>query len=61
MGLLYLIGCFHTTRNLAELKVRVLLSLQADKHTLVMQLGIPYRDLRVLDPLVRTIPVAATR
>ena len=26
--------------------------LQADKHTLVMQLGIPYRDLRVLDPLV---------
>ena len=25
---------------------------QADKHTLVCELGIPYRDLRVLDPTV---------
>ena len=27
--------------------------LQADKHSLVETLNIPYRDLRILDPLVR--------
>ena len=27
--------------------------LQADKHTLVTELDIPYRDLRILDPKVR--------
>ena len=25
---------------------------QVDKHGLVMELGVPYRDLRMLDPLV---------
>ena len=29
------------------------LFLQADKHSLVDTLGIPYRDLRTLDPMVR--------
>ena len=28
--------------------------LQADKHTLVTELDIPYRDLRILDPKVRS-------
>ena len=33
---------------------------QADKHSLVDTLGIPYRDLRILDPMVRQDP-SATR
>lgn len=28
------------------------LMLQVDKHGLVVELGVPYRDLRMLDPLV---------
>lgn len=30
-----------------------MLSAQVDKHKLVHQLNVPYRDLRILDPMVR--------
>ena len=40
-----------TTQNLAIL--------QADKHTLVLELGLPYRDLRILDPNVSSTPLRA--
>ena len=31
---------------------------QVDKHKLVHQLNVPYRDLRILDPMVGTNPSA---
>ena len=31
--------------------------LQVDKHAVVAELGIRYRDLRILDPLVSTAPI----
>ena len=54
--------CYNEAQKEAKHCVREhLYAAQADKHSLVDTLGIPYRDLRILDPMVRHhLPVTRT-